>query len=717
MTRIPLALATLTLTLSAPASTSAQELSRRPYPQLVAPDALTIVWRTAEPTLPRVLYGTAPDQLDQEVVGGEAATHHELRLTGLAPDTRYYYAVGTPEATLAQGPQLYVRTAPVPGQRRRFRAWVVGDSGTGGTAQAAVRDAMLQAAKDYPPDIFLHMGDMAYSDGTATEFQENFYDVYADILEHTVCWPTLGNHEGGSSDSDTESGPYYDGYVLPRQGEAGGLPSGTEAYYSFDWADVHFVVLDSHDSPREPEGAMLQWLEADLAATDQRWIIAYWHHPPYTKGTHDSDVEGQHIEMRENALPILEAAGVDLVLGGHSHTYERSWLVDGAYDTPTTAAGHIVDGGNGELAGDGPYHKAERTPHAGAVYVVAGHGGKSAAQEDGLHPLMVRTQPHFGSCLLDVDGPVLRLTNIRMDGALIDRFTLIKSDTPALVLAHPDGSEWPIEVGSEVEIRWTTSGDTSVNAVDLSWSPDGGDSWLPIAMGVPNTGSHTWTAPDAPTEAALVRVADAALPQRFDVSDSPFALQVGAPVNHPPEIAATLANSSEPGYQIALLFTATDADDDPLHYWSDDAPAGAFLSSYGLFQWSPPLELEGLVTFEVHVHDSRGGRATQAVTLTIGEPPPEPEAEPEPDAEAGPEAAPDAAPEAEPEAAPEAAPEAEPEAEPIPVGDGDGEGSCGGAGGQAPTWLALLLLLLLRARGRRAPAATTTGRSRTRPAR
>ncbi len=69
---------------------------------------------------------------------------------------------------------------------------------------------------------------------------------------------------------------------------------------------------------------MMSWLTQDLAATTKEWIIAFRHYPPYSKGSHDSDTESPLIQTRENALPILEAAGVDLVLSGHGHSYERS---------------------------------------------------------------------------------------------------------------------------------------------------------------------------------------------------------------------------------------------------------------------------------------------------------------------------------------------------------------------------------------------------------
>ena len=131
------------------------------------------------------------------------------------------------------------------------------------------------------------------------------------------------------------------------------MPSGTEAYYSFDWGNIHFVALDSHDTDRSAPanpasnvcppgvgGAMYQWLCADLAATDQDFIIAFWHHPPYTKGSHDSDnaadSAGIMKEMRERFLPVLDAYGVDLVLTGHSHSYERSVLLHDHYGVSST---------------------------------------------------------------------------------------------------------------------------------------------------------------------------------------------------------------------------------------------------------------------------------------------------------------------------------------------------------------------------------------------
>jgi hypothetical protein len=166
------------------------------------------------------------------------------------------------------------------------------------------------------------------------------------------------------------------------------MPSGTEAYYSFDYGNIHFICLDSHDLERKPTGAMAKWLRADLEKAKADWLIAYWHHPPYTKGSHDSDKETDLKEMRQHIMPIIESGGVDVVLTGHSHIYERSMLMDGAYATPTVSENVILDDGDGDPQGDGSYRKSEGiNPHQGTVQVVTGHGGAHLGR-NGSSPVM-----------------------------------------------------------------------------------------------------------------------------------------------------------------------------------------------------------------------------------------------------------------------------------------------------------------------------------------
>jgi hypothetical protein len=166
--------------------------------------------------------------------------------------------------------------------------------------------------------------------------------------------------------------------------------------------------------------------------TKRDWIVVYFHHPTYTKGTHDSDNEedsgGRMRDMRMNFMPVLEAGGVDLVLTGHSHVYERSWLLDGHYDVSATfnSALHVKQGGDGRVEGDGVYRKpAGRAPHAGEVSVVAGSSGRVGPGPLN-HRAMFVSLAELGSVVIDVDGAKLDLSFISEHGEKRDWFTIVK---------------------------------------------------------------------------------------------------------------------------------------------------------------------------------------------------------------------------------------------------------------------------------------------------
>ncbi len=519
-------------------------VTREPYLQMVTPTSMTIVWQTDlnSPNDSRVQYGTAFGILNQTALGSATISpsnsgvkNHIVTIAGLSSSAKYFYNVGTVTNNEIQGggtTNHFFLTAPTVGSAVPFRTWVLGDSGNASSNQIAVRDAMLN--KTPSPDIILHMGDIAYDDGTDTEFTTNHFSIYENILCHTPLWPTLGNHEANSSSSATGLGPYYEAHVLPASGQAGGVSSGTEAYYSFDYANAHFIVLDSMDSNRMTNGPMLTWLQADLAATSQEWVIAFWHHPPYTKGTHDSDdvsdSAGRLIDVRENVLPILEAGGVDLVLGGHSHIYERSYLIDQAYGlgsspnfaTPSFGTlqtqGKILDAGDGRPSGNGAYEKQiGGASNAGAVYVVSGHGGKSVCTTNcGNHPVMFFDESQFGSVLLDINGPALTVQNVRSSGAITDTFSLNKvwegeiiwrQTSGAIAIWLMDGSTI-LSQGSpgSVSTDWTIVGVNDMDGddkTDLVWRHTSGavvvwlmDGSTILSQGSPGSVSTDWTIED-----------------------------------------------------------------------------------------------------------------------------------------------------------------------------------------------------------------------------
>ena len=313
-------------------------------------------------------------------------------------------------------------------QVRPIRIWVVGDAGRGNDIAALVRDGYLKFTGNRHTDLWLMLGDNAYDTGTLDEYQRGVFDIYAEILSTSVLWTAIGNHDAGSANSLLQTGPYYELFTLPTQAEAGGVASGTAAYYSFDYGNIHFICLDSYGSDRSLDGVMFTWLSRDVAASDKEWKIAFWHHPPYTKGSHDSDVEAELVEMRERALPILEAAGVDLVLGGHSHSYERSYLIDGHYGVSDSFTAQMKrDGGSGREDESGAYHKPHRARHAGTVYIVA--GTSALADTVSPHPAMYTSLSIPGSLVLDVHGNRLDAKFIDEFGEVKDYFTLKKTTT------------------------------------------------------------------------------------------------------------------------------------------------------------------------------------------------------------------------------------------------------------------------------------------------
>ncbi len=402
----------------------ALSLVRGPYLQSGTETEVTLRWRTDTPTDSLVAYGPSPGSLSSSVVDPTPTTEHEIRLSGLTPDTKYFYAIGdTARLLVGDGDTYFFVTHPPVGTVKPIRVWVLGDPGTGNRHARAVRDAYHDFTGERHTDLWLLLGDNAYDDGTDQEYQDHFFDIFPEMLRKSVVWPTLGNHDGVTADSATQSGPYYDIFTLPGNGV---VPSSTEAYYSFDYGNVHFVVMDSYDTDRSPTGAMASWLELDLASTLQDWIVAYWHHPPYSKGSHNSDSESAMIQMRERFVPILENYGVDLVMTGHSHSYERSFLIDGHYGDSTTFGPTLtIDGGDGREDGDGVYTKFA-APRQGAVYTVAGSSGKiSGGSLD--HPAKYISFNLHGSVVLDIVGN--RMDSIFLDktGVVRDWFSIVKS--------------------------------------------------------------------------------------------------------------------------------------------------------------------------------------------------------------------------------------------------------------------------------------------------
>lgn len=424
-------------------------LTRGPYLQLSTHNSIIIRWRSNVASDSRVRYGTSVNNLSFTTTVTTVKTEHEVRLVGLAPNTKYYYSVGSSSTVLQGDADNYFITNPVPGSVVPVRIWAIGDFGTGSSGQTQVRDSYESYTGNTHTNVWLWLGDNAYSDGTDSEYQSKVFNKYPTQFKKWVTWPTSGNHDLHSASAANQSGPFFDNFTMPKQGEAGGLPSGTEAYYSFNYANIHFVCLESNDASfRSSTGAMANWLRADLAANTQRWTIVYFHHPPYSKGSHNSDQSSELVGMRTNIVPILESFKVDLVLSGHSHAYERSMMIRGHYGLESTfnASTMAVNSGSGIFPS--PYTKS----NYGTVYTVCGVSGVREGTSSGWphNAMYASTVSYYGSLVIDVNGDRLDTKFLTSSGSIWDQFSIQKITTLRTPLLIDDDFNEAVPIVSSV---------------------------------------------------------------------------------------------------------------------------------------------------------------------------------------------------------------------------------------------------------------------------
>lgn len=450
-------------------------LERGPYLQVATSNSIVVKWRTDVASGSVVKYGYDAYNLEFTAFTPGTATDHEVQLSGLEPDTKYFYSIGSIGTTLAgEDTNYYFITSPIIGTEKKTTVWVIGDCGNNSTNQKNVRDQYNEFMNGKETNVWLTLGDNAYNFGFDTEFQTNFFEIYQDEMRHMPLWPATGNHDYNNLPLNqiSKNVPYFDIFTLPANGEAGGVPSGTEAFYSYDYGNIHFMSLDSYGIEEnqyrlyDTLGPQVQWIKQDLEANTQKWTIAYWHHPPFTMGSHNSDAETELTDIRANFIQILERYGVDLVLCGHSHSYERSKLMKGHYGMESTfdAAQHHLSTSSANYDGSTdscPYIKSEDN-HDGTVYIVAG----SAGQLGGSAATYPHDAMHFsdvdngGSLTFEIEGNRLDARWVCADGAIRDYFTIMKDVNKKVTVNVPESNPVLVEASYIGDYNWT-SGQTN----------------------------------------------------------------------------------------------------------------------------------------------------------------------------------------------------------------------------------------------------------------
>lgn len=337
-----------------------------------------------------------------EPFAGSDKFRYTATLTGLTPETQYAYRVGV-DGAWSESKSFYTAA-----QSEGFTFLYLGDIQDG----YARWGSMLGEIYSENPRIKFALlgGDLTSNSSDNNEWGE-FLDAATGLFSLIPVMPAKGNHDGDL---------FLEFFALPDNGPR--VPSGE--FYSFDYGDAHFVVLDSSNNTSE---AVKQWLREDLQGTEKNWRFALFHHPAYPAFEDNKTIDES---ICENWVPILEQYRVDMVFVGHQHQYMRTCpIFQGAVQSdPETY---------------------------GIVYVMGNSGSKVYAAGKGF-PYIAWQETGSNYQVIELGGDVLTLFSKKDDGELIETFTLRKGETTGpeqkpLYSAILDGSDPAFTPGVTVE--------------------------------------------------------------------------------------------------------------------------------------------------------------------------------------------------------------------------------------------------------------------------
>ncbi len=302
---------------------------------------ITIAWSTPEEEKAVVEYGkTKKYRLRQDAESSYSQACklniHGAKLKGLEADTVYHYRCGSKDGGWSD--DLTFRTGLAKGDTGSFSFAAYGDSRNNREPRVAVMKGVLGKQ----PRFSIHSGDLVDS-GREQEQWAAWFDDMQPLLSTSPFISAAGNHEASK---ETPAQQYLDQMFFP----------GNEKWFSFDYGVCHFttIFLHSDDQVFEQGSEQYQWLEQDLAAANADsgiiWKFVAYHCPLYSSGSH-----GSNVASRRALEPLFEKYGVDIVLNGHDHHYERSYMLR-----------------DGKLVQKGPRFAGRP---AGTVHIVTGGAG------------------------------------------------------------------------------------------------------------------------------------------------------------------------------------------------------------------------------------------------------------------------------------------------------------------------------------------------------
>jgi len=238
---------------------------------------------------------------------------------------------------------------------------VVGDSGTGDRGQYETAAQMWSAHSIFPYEFAIMVGDNLYGSERPQDFVAKFERPYKPMLDANIpFYAALGNH-------DDPNQRFYKYFGM-----------GGKRFYTYQKGDVRFFALDSNYMDKDQQ----RWLEEELAKSNSKWKIAYFHHPLYSSGA----AHGSEVDLRTIIEPLFIKYNVNVVIAGHEHFYERI------------------------------------KPQKGIAYFTA--GGSAKLREGNINTNSGLTAKGFDSeqsfMLIEIDGDVMRFQTISRRGKRVD---------------------------------------------------------------------------------------------------------------------------------------------------------------------------------------------------------------------------------------------------------------------------------------------------------
>lgn len=358
---------------------------------------------TDDASVMNVIWATEGRSMGEVEWNGESSTSvdycynhdmafHMASMTGLTPGEEVTYRVGSG----GDWSEEFTFT-PIDSSAQHFEWISVGDHGDSSEAMD-VSEAIIADSKAQMVTI---AGDISYADGEQTAW-DDWFNFQQDSMA-VIPWVTaVGNHENE---------PGYGFTPYEHRFDSDGLAESEIFWYSRDVPGVHMVFMSTeHDY--QQGSTQYNWLEQDLSSVNRDvtpFVIVYGHKPMYSSNSY----HGSEVELRDALEDLYVAYGVDLVIAGHDHFYERTWPVSGE---------NVANSGKGDRFARG---------HA-PIHLVIGIGGRSAYEElDEPQPewSAYRENNTYGWTRLVYDGDVreISFTHHRIDGSIGDQFILQES--------------------------------------------------------------------------------------------------------------------------------------------------------------------------------------------------------------------------------------------------------------------------------------------------